>query len=112
MDSVPADMRVLATKGSKYGVGHYQIVSMSGGSNQGVEPGHVFAAHRPGRKVKDRAGYRYGSFADEAEIRLPSTYDGLVMVFRTFSEVSYGIVMSGSRLISEFDELRHPDTRL
>ncbi len=112
MDNVPSDMRILATKGSKYGVGHYQIVSMSGGTNQGVGPGHVFAAHRPGLKIDDRVGYRRGSFSDEAEVRLPSTYDGLIMVFRSFSEVSYAIVMSGSRLIAEFDELRHPDSRL
>jgi hypothetical protein len=111
MDNMPDDMRILATKGSKYGVGHYQIVSMSGGRNQGVEPGHVFAAFRPGQVVKDRTGFRYGSFSSEAEPQLPATFDGLVMVFRTFSDVSYGIVMSGSSLVSEFDELRHPDSR-
>jgi hypothetical protein len=112
MDSVPPDMRILATKGSKYGVGSLQIVSLSGGTRQGLEPGHIFSAHRAGRMINDDTGYRKGSFSKDSEVQLPSTYDGLVMVFRTFQDVSYGIVMSGSRLVREFDELRHPDQRM
>jgi hypothetical protein len=33
------------------------------------------------------------------------------MVFRTFGEVSYAIVMDGPRLVKEFDELQHPKNR-
>jgi hypothetical protein len=33
------------------------------------------------------------------------------MVFRTFDHISYGMAMSGSRVIKEFDVLRHPDLR-
>jgi hypothetical protein len=112
MDTVPEGLRVLATSGQKSGVGLYQIVSINGGSNQGVEPGHVFSAFRPGVKVDDRVGYRWGSFSKESEVRLPEIYDGLVMVFRTFEDISYGLVMSGSRVVGEFDVLRHPDERM
>jgi hypothetical protein len=34
------------------------------------------------------------------------------MVFRTFDDISYGMVMSGSRVVIEFDVLRHPDERM
>ncbi len=44
-------------------------------------------------------------------MRLPDVYDGLVMVFRTFDHISYGIAMSGARAIKEYDVLRHPDER-
>lgn len=111
MDNVPEDMRVLATTGADYGVGHYQIVAISGGSRQGVVPGHVFSAYEPGPVVDDRTGYRWGSFAKESEVQLPSLYSGLVMVFRTFSDISYAIVMDGPRLVKEFDELHHPRNR-
>jgi hypothetical protein len=112
MDDIPPGLRVLATSGSKSGVGLYQIVAINGGWNQGVKPGHVFSAFSKGEKVADETGYRHGSFAKDAEVRLPDVYDGLVMVFRTFGDISYGLVMSGSRVVAEYDSLRHPDERL
>ena len=112
MDNIPDGLRVLATSGQKAGVGLYQIVSINGGSNQGLQPGHVFSAFSKGDRVEDRTGYRRGSFAKDAEVRLPDVYDGLVMVFRTFGDISYGLVMSGTRVVEEFDSLRHPDERL
>jgi hypothetical protein len=112
METVPDGLRVLATSGQKGGVGLYQIVSINAGSNQGVETGHVFSAFRQGEKVQDRTGYRHGSFAKDADVRLPDMYDGMVMVFRTFDEISYAMVMSGSRVVLEYDSLRHPDERL
>ena len=112
MDNVPDGLRVLGTSGQRSGVGIYQIVSINAGSNQGLAPGHVFAAFGRGAKVDDRTGYRWGSFAKDAEVRLPDVYDGLVMVFRTFDEISYGMVMSGERVVEEYDFLRHPDERM
>jgi hypothetical protein len=112
MDRVPEGLRVLATSGQKAGVGLYQIVAINAGSRQGLETGHVFSAFRQGLDVQDRSGYRWGSFSKEAEVRLPDVYDGLVMVFRTFDDISYGMVVSGKRVVGPFDTLRHPDERL
>ncbi len=113
MDSTPDGLRVLATSGQKVGVGTFQVVSINGGSRQGLESGHVFASFRQGEKVSDETGYRYGSFHEDANVRLPEMFDGLVMVFRTFDDISYGIVMSGStRVVQEFDRLRDPDGHL
>lgn len=112
MDTVPANVRVLATKDAIYGVGHFQVVALSAGSRQGVESGHVFSVFRPGPTVDDRVGYRHGSFAEESEVTLPARYHGLVMVFRTFDDVSYAMVMAGNNLVREFDEIRHPNDRI
>ena len=112
MDSVPDGLRVLGTSGQRSGVGIHQIVSINGGSNQGLKPGHVFSAFGRGDMVVDRTGYRWGSFAKDADVRLPDVFDGIVMVFRTFDEISYGMVMSGARVVEEFDMLRHPDERM
>ena len=111
MDSVPQGLRILATKDALKGVGPYQIVAMSGGTRQGVESGHVFSVFRPGRTVDDRTAYRYGSFAKESKVTLPDTYHALVMVFRSFDDISYAMVMSGDNLVREFDTLRHPSER-
>ena len=112
IDRVPEEARILATRETKYGVSHYQIVSMNLGSSHGVEPGNVFSVFRPGQKAKDRVGYRWGSFSSDADLRLPAEYNGLVMVFRTFDTISYALVMAGDRSIREFDEVRHPSERL
>ncbi len=112
MDSIPTGLRVLATAGQRSGAGPYQIVAISGGANQGLEPGHVFSAFHRGKVVDDRTGYRYGSFAKDAEVELPAMFDGHIMVFRTFAEVSYAMVMSATGTVREFDTLRHPDETL
>jgi len=112
METIPDGLRVLATSAQKAGVGPYQIVSINAGTKQGVKPGNVFAAFREGQMVKDRTGYRWGSFSKEAEVRLPAEYDGILMVFRTFEDISYGMVLGGDRAVMEYDMLRHPDERL
>jgi hypothetical protein len=112
MDDMPSNLMVLATSGSKSGAALYQIVSINAGSNQGLKPGHVYSAFSRGEVVEDRTGYRQGSFAKDAKVRLPDVYNGVVMVFRTFGEISYGMVMGGDRPVAEFDSLRHPDERL
>jgi hypothetical protein len=109
MDHTPDGLRILATSGQKGGVGLYQIVAINGGTRQGLEPGHVFSAYGLNREVPDRTGYRYGSFAEDANVRLPDIYNGLVMVFRSFEDISYGMVMKGKRAVLEFDMLRDPD---
>jgi hypothetical protein len=117
MGSVPDDMKVLAIEGAHYGVGHYQIVAISGGSSQGVEEGHVFSAFRPGETIRDRISYPAGSKADISTLRgdkvtLPDEFDAHIMVFRVFDEVSYAMVMGGERLVREHDVLKHPDQTL
>jgi hypothetical protein len=58
--------------------------------------------------VDDRVGYRWGSFDEESKVTLPDTYHALVMVFRSFDNISYAMVMSGGNLVREFDWVRHP----
>jgi hypothetical protein len=117
MESMPEGLKVLAVEGGNYGVGHFQMVSISGGSNQGVEPGHVFSAFSPSVVVRDNVKYPAGSWADMGawsgdKVDLPAEYAAHIMVIRTFGEVSYAMVMQGDRLVSEFDILRHADETL
>jgi len=111
MNSVPEGLRILSTKDALYGVGHYQIVALNGGKSQGLESGHVFSVFRPGREVEDRVGYRWGSFDENADVNLPDQYHATVMVFRTFDNVSYAMVLGGDNLVRTWDILKHPDER-
>jgi len=112
MSNMPEGMEILATKDSLYGVGQNQIVSLNAGSAQGVDAGMVFSVFRPGPEVRDRTGFRYGSFARESRVELPADFHALVMVFRTFENISYAMVMSGANSVRPFDQLRPPSERL
>ncbi|MDX1379858.1 MAG: LysM peptidoglycan-binding domain-containing protein [Xanthomonadales bacterium] len=115
MNTVPDGFEVLAVTENRHSVGHYDIVTLNVGANQGVETGHVFSAFRPGVELRDPVKYpsgRWRVFSDEAEVTLPAEYDGQVMVFRVFDEVSFALMMDGRRGIQENDILRHPSEKL
>jgi len=114
MDRVPDGMQVIALTQANYGSGHYQIVAINSGNNQGVEPGHVFSAFRPGQRIQDEVKYPTGSWQANTTIKgdkvtLPDQFSAHILVFRVFDEVSYAIIMSGERPVRRLDILKHPD---
>ena len=117
MDPVPEGMEVVALTQARYGAGHYQIVAINAGQNQGVEPGHVFSAFRAGKRIQDEVKYPTGSWADQktlngSKVTLPDQYSAHILVFRVFDEVSYAMIMNGKRPVRERDILKHPDETL
>jgi hypothetical protein len=114
MDAVPEGMEVIALTQSSYGSGHYQVIAISAGKNQGVETGHVFSAFRPGKRIQDQVKYPIGSWASNktlngSKVTLPDQFSAHILVFRVFDEVSYAIIMDGDRPVRERDILKHPD---
>ncbi len=114
MDPVPDGMEVIALTQANYGAGHYQIIAINAGNNQGVEPGHVFSAFRPGKRIQDEVKYPKGSWEDQktlngSKVTLPSQYSAHVLVFRVFDDVSYAMIMNGERPVRRQDILKHPD---
>jgi hypothetical protein len=114
MRSIANGMEVIALTQTSYGSGHYQILAINAGSNQGVEPGHVFSAFRPGKRVRDEVKYPKGSWADAKTFKddmvvLPDQFSAHILIFRVFDEVSYAMIMDGDRPVREHDILKHPD---
>ncbi|OAB62544.1 hypothetical protein AY599_01800 [Leptolyngbya valderiana BDU 20041] len=117
MDEVPDHGRVLTISDAHYGVGHYQIVAISLGSEDGVEAGHTFSVFNPGERIRDDQKYPLMSRAafrdsDRRFVTLPDEYAGHIMVFRTFDRISYAMVLDGNREIQVNDRLDHPDRSL
>lgn len=81
-------------------VGQYDVVVLNRGGREGLEVGDVLAIYKRGALARDR-------IANET-IRLPSERAGLLMVFRTFEKLSYGLVLATERPLSVFDEIRNP----
>lgn len=113
MDQIPENARVLTVSEAYYGVGHYQIVAISVGTEDGVEPGHIFSAFSKGKTIRDRHRLPVGGYrSDERHVTLPDEYAGQIMVFRPFDRISYAIVMDGKNAIRADYHLDHPDRRL
>ncbi len=81
-------------------VGPYDVVVLNRGEREGLEVGNVLAIYKRGALARDR-------IANET-IRLPSERAGLLMVFRTFEKLSYGLVLAAERPLSINDEVRNP----
>ncbi len=114
MDPVLDGLEVIALTQTTYGAGHYQIVAINAGANQGIETGHVFSAFRPGKQIRDEVKYPKGSMADARtwdgdKVTLPDQFSAHLLVFRVFDEISYAMIMDGDRPVRERDVLKHPD---
>jgi hypothetical protein len=81
-------------------VGLFDVVVVSGGTREGLEPGHVLRAmyHRSGRK--DPVTGEFYTPPDESS--------GLMMVFRVFEKMSYALIMEATRAISIGDKYTNP----
>lgn len=82
--------------------GQYQSVVLNKGSKDGLEPGHVLAVYQSGLTVRDK-GVNGGS-----ELTLPDNRAGLVMVYRSFDNVSYALIMNATRDIRANDSVTNP----
>jgi len=83
-------------------VGQYQVVVLNQGLNDGLQPGYVLAVYRSGATVRDIVAEK------ESEVTLPDSRSGVLMVFRVFDKVSYGLIMTASRDIHLYDAVRNP----
>ena len=88
-------------------IGQFQIVVIDLGTSDGMEPGTVLGIYQSGKVVTDRVGAKsnwplantpLGEYlgtpkARGVDVKLPEEFAGVVMVFRPYDRVSYGIVM-------------------
>ncbi len=117
MDVVPDNLRLLTLGDDMLRAGHFRVVALSGGSNDGIESGHVFSIFHPGLVVNDDVKFTKGSEASgwgssKGAVQLPDEKVGMLLVFRSFENLSYGLILGGYREVTSGDLLKHPDTKL
>ena len=93
--------------------GPHDVIAISGGAREGIDNGTVFSLWRRGDSVSDRVKDGLDRDEDvtlfENKVRLPDEFAGHAMVFRTFDNVSYALVMSSIKPVRVGYELKHPD---
>lgn len=93
--------RIIRVHGSLGNAAKNSVVVVNIGQRQGAQPGQVFAIYRKGALIRDdKAG-------GEA-VRMPSERAGMLMVFKTFDQVSYAYVLETDIPVTIGDELQSP----
>ena len=85
------------------GVAQLQVVTINRGERDGMEVGHLLATYTNGDTVRDRHNKR-----SSKPVKLPNERSGLVMIFKTFDQVSYAITLESKRVIRNYDYLHTP----
>jgi hypothetical protein len=89
--------------------GNLAIVSLNKGAKDGLEVGHVLAIFRRTTIVNDRStGPFYMGERRQEPIELPEERYGLLMVFRTFDNLSYALTLGVERQVSPGDVVKTP----
>ncbi len=98
----PQDIKgyILAVEGGVNQVGRMSVVIISKGAKDGLSEGNLLAIYKAGEMVRDPVT---GDM-----VKTPDFRAGLLMVFRTFDRVSYGLVMRAERPLKVNDRIRNP----
>lgn len=84
-------------------IGQYQVVALNRGTREGVDVGTVFEIYQTGDHIVDQV-----SKERNASIKLPDEKAGILMVFRTFEKVSFGLIMKATSALHVGDIIRTP----
>ena len=97
--------RIIAVVDGVARIGQYQVVILNRGSRHGLDSGHVLQIYQTGEVVRDRVGGR-GMLGER--VKLPDEPAGTVMVFQTYDDMSYGLIMVATSEIRVLDTVRNP----
>ncbi|RMG36930.1 MAG: LysM peptidoglycan-binding domain-containing protein [Gammaproteobacteria bacterium] len=84
-------------------IGQYNVVVLDRGAADGLEAGHVLRIDQRGEVIRDVV-----TPDSRDTVKLPDEEAGLLMVFRTFDRVSFGLVLNAIRPIHVGDRVRKP----
>jgi len=89
-------------------IGQYQVVALNRGTEHGVNVGHVLAVDRDGGTVRDGSCRRSGLAQCRGMVKLPAERAGSVLVFKTYDNMSYGLVLQTTVPVAVADWVRTP----
>jgi len=96
------DGRIISVYGGVGSGGRLSIISLSRGSQDGVEIGHVLALER------NRTVVQRDENDQKFDVVIPAQRFGLAFVFRTFERISYALVVQSDGTVEVNDFVRTP----
>lgn len=79
-----------------------QVVVLNRGRREGIESGHVLAILKDGQQLRDTTDPK------RPLIKLPNERNGLLMVFRVYEKLSYGLILDITDSVRVGDRLATP----
>ena len=94
-------------------IGQYDIVAINRGARDGVGPGTVLAIDVAGDVVPDRGPASYDStdrnlLGLAKSVKLPNERAGTLLVFKSYDDMSFGLVVGASSPMRVADVVRNP----
>jgi hypothetical protein len=102
------DGRIIAVVDGVSLIGQFQVVALNRGASHGLGVGHVLAIDRDGGEVRDGSCRRSGLSLCKGTVRLPNERAGSVLVFKTYQQMSYGLVLETTMPVAVQDLVRTP----
>ncbi len=97
------DARIVSVYGSAVvNAAQNQVVVINKGTRDGLQAGHILALLKDGPRVIDR------TTGVPQQIKLPDERNGLLMVFRPFETLSYGLILQITDGVKVGDRLVNP----
>ncbi|MCD5975824.1 LysM domain-containing protein [Pseudomonas savastanoi pv. glycinea] len=81
-------------------IGVMDVVTVDRGKRDGLIEGSVLAIYKTGETVRDRI--------TGEQVKIPDERSGLLMIFRTYDKLSYGLVLNANRSLAVMDKVRNP----
>ena len=81
-------------------LGQYDVVTINKGKIDGLSEGNVLAVYKTGETVRDRV--------TGESVKIPDQRSGLLMVFRSYEKLSYGLVLNATRDLAVMDKVKNP----
>jgi LysM repeat protein len=102
--------RIIAVNDGVTIIGQYEVVVVNRGARDGLVPGNVLGVFDTGPVVRDtdHRGFFNLDRLGAKKVQLPSERTGTFMVFKTFDNISYGLVMEATNLIRVGDKVQNP----
>ena len=92
--------RVISLVGALARAGQNQVVVLNLGEADGIQPGDVLSVFGADRKVHDKLSGKKNDW-----LRIPGDKSGTVMVFRSFENASYALVLQSENTIKLYDRV-------
>ena len=83
-------------------IGQHMVVVLNRGEEHGLAPGHVLAVMQKGATVHDSQRFLFTS------VELPDERAGIMMVFKTYKNLSYALIMEANRAMHVNDRFENP----
>lgn len=97
---VDVDGLIIAVDGAVASIGRYDVVTINRGRREGLQEGDVLSVLRAGERVTD--------LVEREKVMLPDEEAGMLIVFKVFEKVAYGLILEASRPLSLYDKVSNP----